>query len=93
MIKINYKNKFKLVNGPDLYLQAIIDSLPKLPNDICKIIYNKAFPEWCMCRCSNNNTCYLCRHACCYKAQAVFCVCLLCMKCPDHGFKCHGTHD
>ncbi len=30
---------------------------------------------------------------CCEKAIPVFCVCYLSYTCPDHGGRCHGTHD
>ena len=30
---------------------------------------------------------------CCNKAQKVFCVCRVSYNCPDHGSRCHGSHD
>jgi len=33
------------------------------------------------------------RVACCEKAVEVHCVCDISIECPDHGRKCHGTHD
>ena len=31
--------------------------------------------------------------ACCGKAKVVFCVCRVRYSCPDHGDRCHGSHD
>jgi hypothetical protein len=33
------------------------------------------------------------QYGCCSKARRVFCVCRVKMHCPDHGSRCHGSHD
>ncbi len=33
------------------------------------------------------------RYACCDKAVETMCVCTYSTECPDHGQRCHGTHD
>lgn len=35
----------------------------------------------------------LARFACCEKAVPTNCVCFYSTKCPDHGQRCHGTHE
>lgn len=32
-------------------------------------------------------------YRCCPKAGQVFCVCRVKTTCPDHGDRCHGSHD
>jgi len=32
-------------------------------------------------------------YRCCAKATQVFCVCRVKTTCPDHGDRCHGSHD
>lgn len=33
------------------------------------------------------------RYACCEKAVHVGCVCMYSTDCPEHGRRCHGSHD
>lgn len=49
-------------------------------------------------RVEKNGHCYFCEQAmarCCPKAKKseMFCVCTIMTSCPDHGSRCHGTHD
>ena len=88
----NNSNRFKFVKDQREYKKAIIHCCRVLPNSIIIKIYDLAFPKWSLCDCKKQNTCYLCEHACCENAVAVFCVCLLCTKCSKHGTRCHGNH-
>jgi hypothetical protein len=84
--------RFKFTKGQMEYKKAVIQVCRTLPCNIIEKIYSLAYPTWKCCTCVNN-VCFLCKYACCENAEAVFCVCLLCTKCPKHGTRCHGTHD
>ena len=61
-----------------------------LPNEICqKIVKNIKYD----CTCNNNIVCLMCTHACCPKAKQRWCVCTVSFECPDHGYRCVGSHD
>ena len=89
----NINSRFKyMIKGSIESKKTVILACRVLPSEVIEKIYNIAFPAWTCCSC-NNVICFLCKYACCENAQAVFCVCLLCTKCPTHGTKCYGTHD
>lgn len=41
----------------------------------------------------DRSTWYHAHEACCDKALPTFCVCMFRSICPEHGDKCHGSHD
>jgi hypothetical protein len=69
---------------------ARVFQIHNVPTEICEKIANTVSYN---CRCKDNIVCLMCKHACCKKAQEKFCVCTLSFSCPDHGYRCIGSHD
>ena len=68
-----------------------------IPSDISRQILETAM-KWeiggaMFCTCKPEYLCPVCRYACCEKAIGVMCMCLQATTCPDHGFRCNGSHD
>lgn len=81
--------------GKEKYMMATVGSMRGLNEDVMKKITKEAFDlkGITFCKCNENNTCNLCRVACCEDAVGVYCMCIQRTKCVKHGDLCNGSHD